>query len=346
MFHPRPGCFLSLACALALLGCSTGTTGTSDSAVDAVTPTDSARTDAVSPSDAARTDAATTDTSAPDAAVTDSAAPDADPSLDAAPDAAAADSAPAMDSAAPDASAMDSAVTDSAPLDAPASNPCVAAGNSCVPLVPGACAAPSMSVPLACGPGVGTQCCHRVDAGVVTDSAPPDAPNACLAGGGACVPLGPMGCPAGSVNASLSCGPGLGVQCCVRADAGTSTDAAADAAGPVTCASAGGNCVALRPGSCPAPRVVGDARMYTCGSGLGTECCLPAPASASPVCAFTGTTGEGWYSSTGTLLCHVSCAGLTPMCQRVGTAAAGWYTTSMHGCPPNSQLIVHDDTCM
>ena len=39
-----------------------------------------------------------------------------------------------------------------------------------------------------------------------------------------------------------------------------------------TCAKAGGDCVALSPGSCDG--TVGDARKYSCGSGLGVECCF------------------------------------------------------------------------
>jgi hypothetical protein len=42
-----------------------------------------------------------------------------------------------------------------------------------------------------------------------------------------------------------------------------------------SCESAGGNCVALSPGSCEAGTVA-DATEYSCGSGLGVECCLPA----------------------------------------------------------------------
>jgi hypothetical protein len=41
-----------------------------------------------------------------------------------------------------------------------------------------------------------------------------------------------------------------------------------------TCVDAGGSCVALAPGSC-ATGTVGDATQYSCGGGLGVECCLP-----------------------------------------------------------------------
>jgi hypothetical protein len=40
------------------------------------------------------------------------------------------------------------------------------------------------------------------------------------------------------------------------------------------CVAAGGKCVALVPGSCD-NGAVGDARQYSCGGGLGVECCLP-----------------------------------------------------------------------
>lgn len=42
-----------------------------------------------------------------------------------------------------------------------------------------------------------------------------------------------------------------------------------------SCDSAGGSCIALSPGSC-AGGSVGDATEYSCGGGLGVECCLPA----------------------------------------------------------------------
>ena len=39
------------------------------------------------------------------------------------------------------------------------------------------------------------------------------------------------------------------------------------------CQAAGGDCVALSPGSCKGE--TGDARQFSCGSGLGVECCFP-----------------------------------------------------------------------
>lgn len=43
---------------------------------------------------------------------------------------------------------------------------------------------------------------------------------------------------------------------------------------PMTCATGGGACVALSPGSC-ASNHVGTPTDYSCGGGLGTMCCLP-----------------------------------------------------------------------
>ena len=44
---------------------------------------------------------------------------------------------------------------------------------------------------------------------------------------------------------------------------------------PLDCAAAGGQCVGLAPGSCPAPKKFGDATKYSCGGGIGSGCCLP-----------------------------------------------------------------------
>jgi hypothetical protein len=50
------------------------------------------------------------------------------------------------------------------------------------------------------------------------------------------------------------------------------------------CVEAGGSCVALAPGSCDGE--VGDARQYSCGGGLGVECCFPSSSAPSgPACA-------------------------------------------------------------
>lgn len=46
------------------------------------------------------------------------------------------------------------------------------------------------------------------------------------------------------------------------------------ACAPVLCATAGGACVALVPGACASGNV-GDATKYSCGGGIGVQCCLP-----------------------------------------------------------------------
>jgi hypothetical protein len=46
-----------------------------------------------------------------------------------------------------------------------------------------------------------------------------------------------------------------------------------------TCESAGGTCDALTPDSCSGG-AIGDATEYSCGGGLGVECCLPAETSS------------------------------------------------------------------
>lgn len=43
---------------------------------------------------------------------------------------------------------------------------------------------------------------------------------------------------------------------------------------PLLCTDAGGTCVALVPGACPSNHT-GDASKYSCGSGIGVQCCLP-----------------------------------------------------------------------
>ena len=320
--------------------------------------------------------------------------------LDAPHDAPVATDVPVMD-AVNDTGVADTGSMDSTTVDTVPVNSCVAAGGACVPLVPGSCPPPGMigsAGTYSCGGGLGVECCLPGDAGTppVDAGSPDTGVVTCMSAGGSCVALVPGSCPAPRMIGSASmysCGGGLGVECCLPApatDAGTSVTCVSaggmcvglfpgacpapamvgdarmytcggglglecclpgtttDAGGPPTCASAGGTCVPLVPGSCPAPSMVGSG--YTCGSGLGVECCLPAASdagtSAAPQCLHTGTPTEGWYSSTGVLLCTAMCAGLpAPACQRTG-AAQGWYTTSGHGCPPYSTLIVHDAMCM
>jgi len=53
----------------------------------------------------------------------------------------------------------------------------------------------------------------------------------------------------------------------------------------VACEAAGGTCVGLSPTSCPEPHVVGFASQYSCGGGVGVECCLPPGSSPGTVLA-------------------------------------------------------------
>lgn len=134
----------------------------------------------------------------------------------------------------------------------------------------------------------------------------------CETSGGSCVAVVPGACANGRVGdaAKYSCGGGVGTLCCFPggtgdgapvADLSGSTDAAAsdlsstndlsspgdaapssdlssnaDLAGN-KCVPAGGKCVALIPNNCPMGRV-GDANKFSCGPGLGVECCLPGDA--------------------------------------------------------------------
>lgn len=118
----------------------------------------------------------------------------------------------------------------------------------------------------------------------------------CAAVGGACVGLSPSSCTGGHfADASkVSCGTGVGVACCISCPAisppapgfcpgGKVVPRANEngcAAGfdcvpsPDACVNAGGKCVGLTPSSCPGGHV-GDATTYSCGGGVGVECCLP-----------------------------------------------------------------------
>lgn len=83
-------------------------------------------------------------------------------------------------------------------------------------------------------------------------------------------------CPGGGAGSCVAVEPkGGGMGYC----AGTVTDAGAGDAGSHdagnACVAAGGACVGLAPGSCPSPGHVGSATTYSCGTGLGVECCLP-----------------------------------------------------------------------
>ncbi len=77
---------------------------------------------------------------------------------------------------------------------------------------------------------------------------------------------------------------------------------------PNECEAAGGSCVALYPGSC-ADGVVGDANTYSCGGGLGVECCLPKTtnpceaAGGSCVALYPGSCPNGQIGDANTYSC-------------------------------------------
>lgn len=105
------------------------------------------------------------------------------------------------------------------------------------------------------------------------------------------------------------------------------------------CVAAGGSCVALYPGSC-ANGTVGNANQFSCGGGLGVECCLP-PAACTPYCGAIGTRSEGWYDGcTKKLICWAFCGGETATCSAIGSKSEGWY--SSHGCHASSLISWSD----
>ena len=138
---------LLLAAALSTLACGGGPT-TGDASIDA--GLDGAIADAAT--DAAQPDAAQPDAAQPDAAQPDAAQPDA-----AQPDAA------QPDAAQPDAGPYDGGPTeDAGPLpDAGPPVPCVAAGGTCVPVIPDSCPDGIFGDPgrFSCGGGLGVACC-------------------------------------------------------------------------------------------------------------------------------------------------------------------------------------------
>lgn len=190
------------------------------------------------------------------------------------------------------------------------------------------------------------------DMGIDTASAPDTGPldaglSPCETSGGTCVHVMPGVCAAPSgMLTSTSCGGTAMVSCCVM----TARDAGTDAATVNACVAQGGHCVALSPGTCPAPNVTGGP---SCGTGLGVTCCTPpagtdagSSCSTAPRCMFVGTAQEGWYAADGTVICleSTTCAGITPVCQRVGTSSQGWYTSG-HGCSPRVNEVLNDAMC-
>lgn len=84
-----------------------------------------------------------------------------------------------------------------------------------------------------------------------------------------------------AVLAALCLGSACGHKAASSSTSPTSSGSAAaepagsgSGSGLATCESAGGKCVGLTPTAC-ADGKVGDAKQYSCGTGLGVECCLP-----------------------------------------------------------------------
>ena len=181
--------------------------------------------------------------------------------------------------------------------------------------------------------------------------------NACTQAGGSCVAVYPGTCASGVVNSSLSCGPGVGSECCLPGGAGGSngTGGSSGAGGmngtggrngtggntavPANaCTEAGGTCVTGAPGSCS-----GATNSLSCGPGIGGICCIPGGAGGST--GTGGSTGAGGSigrdagidggnltlaelcTSTGGLvasgLCCASTSDFPEMCQGVGACSCG-----------------------
>jgi len=157
---------------------------------------------------------------------------------------------------------------------------CAAIGGTCVGLSPSSCTGGHFAdaSKVSCGAGVGAACCISCPA--ISPPAPGFCPggkvvprtneNGCTAGfdcvqdpAPPCPEIAqppPGFCPGGSiVPHKNSAGCTVGFDCIPS---------------PNACVSAGGKCVGLTPSSCPGGHV-GDATTYSCGGGVGVECCLP-----------------------------------------------------------------------
>ncbi len=138
--------------------------------------------------------------------------------------------------------------------------------------------------------------------GPFADTAAADAGrSACAAAGGACV-LGSAACASVAPDGAQDCNPNPpnpgGAFCCLAlADA-----APPPADGGTTCVAAGGQCVALTPTSCAGGTVL-DATKYPCGTGLGVECCLPAPVDGGHPGPFA--CGQALVCDGRTQICHI-----------------------------------------
>ena len=197
---------------------------------------------------------------------------------------------------------------------------CEQAGGSCVAVYPGTCASGTV-VSYSCGSGVGTECCMpggnggangtggsagsggRSGTGGSAGSGGSAGTGgiggsrgsggsagtggatgvACEKAGGSCVAVYPGSCASGTVVA-ISCGPGIGAECCMlggnggaSGTGGTRGSGGSSGTGGqtgMTCQQAGGSCVAVYPGACVSGLVVD----FSCGGGpggVGSECCMP-----------------------------------------------------------------------
>jgi hypothetical protein len=130
--------------------------------------------------------------------------------------------------------------------------------------------------------------CSKPVATAATCNLPPKFGKLCPPGSGSCVqdPKGQPGdgiCQAAPAQPTCNLPPKFGKLCppgsgysCVQDPQGQPGDGICQTAPAANaCVAAGGACVALTPSSCPSPKHVGDARTYSCGGGLGVECCLP-----------------------------------------------------------------------
>lgn len=81
---------------------------------------------------------------------------------------------------------------------------------------------------------------------------------------------------AGASGSAGSAGSGTSGSAGTGGSAGASGSAGSGGSGGgIACTDAGGTCVAITPDACP-DGMFGDANVYSCGSGVGTGCCLPA----------------------------------------------------------------------
>jgi len=128
--------------------------------------------------------------------------------------------------------------------------------------------------------------------------------NLCVAADGQCVPVIPNACASGTLADSTRypCAPPgtVGVECCLAAQDGGSSDADAS----VDCATAGGSCVGI--GQCAAGVGHLGAGQYACGAGPETVCCFPQGAcgGTETFACCTSTTVFRPVCSDGALLCE------------------------------------------